>query len=60
VDGDGEITVGDALMTLRVAAKLITFPDEATFALGDVDKDGEITVGDALKILRVAAGLIEM
>ncbi|MBQ9557924.1 MAG: hypothetical protein IJU94_04890 [Clostridia bacterium] len=56
IDGDGEITVGDALKALRVAAKLLQ-PTSALLALGDTDGDGEITVGDALKILRVAAKL---
>ena len=57
MDKDGEITVGDALMTLRIAAKLVVATDEQRI-IGDVDKDGEITVGDALKILRVAAKLV--
>ena len=57
LDGDGEITVGDALKALRVAAKLLQ-PTPALLALGDTDGDGEITVGDALKILRVAAKLV--
>lgn len=57
IDGDGKVTVADALAALRVAAKLATFDDEALFALADVDGDGEITVSDALRILRVAAGL---
>ena len=59
VDGDGEITVSDALAVLRVAAKLDV--DEVTynmvFAVGNVDRDNSITVSDALKILRVAAKL---
>ena len=57
MDKDGEITVGDALMTLRIAAKLVVATDEQSI-IGDVDKDGDITVGDALKILRVAAKLV--
>ncbi|MBQ9557628.1 MAG: hypothetical protein IJU94_03385 [Clostridia bacterium] len=57
MDKDGEITVGDALMTLRIAAKLVVATDEQRI-IGDVDKDGDITVGDALKILRVAAKLV--
>ena len=56
-DGDGEITVGDALIALRVAAKLTESTPERLAAC-DVDGDGEITVADALKILRVAAKLI--
>ena len=58
MDGDGEITVADALRALRIAAKLVN-PTEQDIALGDVDNDGEITVADALKILRVAAKLAD-
>ena len=58
MDGDGEITVADALKALRIAAKLVA-PTEQDIALGDVDNDGEITVADALKILRVAAKLAD-
>ncbi|MBR4439642.1 MAG: metallophosphoesterase [Clostridia bacterium] len=56
MDGDGEITVADALKALRIAAKLAQ-PTEEDLAIGDVDNDGEITVADALRILRVAAKL---
>ncbi len=54
LDGDGEISVSDALVVLRIAAKIVEQTDEA-LAIGDVDSDGEITVSDALAILRVAA-----
>ncbi|MBO4583884.1 MAG: tyrosine-protein phosphatase [Clostridia bacterium] len=58
MDGDGEITVADALKALRIAAKLVE-PTAEDIAIGDVDNDGEITVADALKILRVAAKLAD-
>ena len=58
MDGDGEITVADALRALRIAAKLAEETPEAV-AVGDVDGDAEITVADALKILRVAAKLAD-
>ncbi|MBQ6552103.1 MAG: hypothetical protein IJL83_00570 [Clostridia bacterium] len=56
MDGDGEITVADALAVLRIAAKLA---DETPDALrvGDMDADGAITVSDALRVLRIAAKL---
>ena len=57
MDGDNEITVGDALTALRIAARLVEETDEA-LAVGDVDGDGSITVSDALRILRFAAGLM--
>ena len=56
MDGDGEITVADALRALRIAAKLVE-PTEDDMLTGDVDGDYDITVNDALMILRVAAKL---
>ena len=58
MDGDGEITVADALAALRIAAKLAEETDEA-IAIGDIDGDDAITVSDALAILRVAAKLAD-
>jgi len=56
LDGDGDITVSDALKALRIAAQLVE-PTDEDMRIGDVDGDGDITVSDALKILRVAAKL---
>ena len=58
IDGDGEITVSDALQALRIAAKLREETPEA-LAICDVDNDGAITVSDALRILRVAAKITD-
>ncbi|MBQ6552625.1 MAG: dockerin type I repeat-containing protein [Clostridia bacterium] len=55
-DGDGEITVADALAALRIAAKLAEETYESII-IGDIDYDETITVSDALAILRVAAKL---
>ena len=55
-DGDGVITVSDALLTLRAAARLYA-PAEKVIAAIDLDGDGEITVADALAVLRIAVGL---
>ena len=57
-DGDGQITVADALSALRVAARLVESTD-ALIASCDIDGDGVITVADALSILRVAAKLAD-
>lgn len=60
MDGDGEITITDALSTLRIAAKLdvaVTPKSTRSAILGDVDRDGKITVADALLVLRIAAKL---
>ena len=56
MDGDGEVTVADALAVLRIAAKLVPETSEA-IRIGDMDGDGEITVSDALRVLRIAAKL---
>ena len=58
LDGDGEITVSDALRALRIAARLAEATPEL-LAIGDADGDGVITVADALAILRVAAKLVD-
>ena len=57
LDGDGVITVSDALAALRIAAKLADETDQA-LATGDMDSDGSITVADALRILRISVGLL--
>ncbi|MBO4933633.1 MAG: dockerin type I repeat-containing protein [Clostridia bacterium] len=58
MDGDGEITVNDALKALRIAARLAVATEE-DMLIADTDGDGEISVNDALKILRVAAKLAD-
>ena len=64
VDGDGVVTVSDALSALRTAAGMSD--DVAAYTLkraavepvkGDMDGDGAVTVADALAILRIAAGV---
>ena len=57
-DGDGVTTVADALIALRIAAKLISETADDILIM-DIDGDGHITVSDALSILRVAAKLAE-
>ena len=57
-DGDGEITVSDALAALRIAARLAVQTDESLL-IGDIDLDGSVTVSDALAILRVAARMAD-
>lgn len=57
-DGDGQITVSDALSALRVAARIVPETPEL-IATCDVDGDGTVTVSDALSILRVAARIVD-
>ena len=59
LDGDGKVTVSDALRALRIAAKLAD-ETELALSIADIDRDGEITVADALQLLRVAAKLVTM
>ncbi|MBQ9558337.1 MAG: hypothetical protein IJU94_07030 [Clostridia bacterium] len=56
IEPEDEITVGDALKALRVAAGLQEATAELVAAY-DTDGDGEITVADALTVLRIAAKL---
>ena len=56
VDGDGSVTVMDALMVLRYAMGLIdTLP---VIQAADVDSSGAIDMNDALVILRMGMGLL--
>lgn len=54
---DGNITVVDALMTLKISAQLIT-PTPTQLLAADVNGDGDITVVDALLVLQRSAELI--
>ena len=56
VDGDGRVNAKDAILTLRIAAGLIT-PDERQRKAADMSGDGVVKSNDAILVLRVAAGL---
>ena len=58
MDGDGEVTSGDARLALRQSVRLENFPEEACYNC-DIDKDGEITSSDARFILRLSVNLEE-
>ena len=55
-DGDGEITVQDALGVLRAVMQLTEAPEGVDL---DANGDGTVDMQDALYILRFAMGLIE-
>lgn len=57
VDGDGAVTVVDALMTLQAAAGKVTLTD-AQQRVADVDGSAGVTASDALTILQRATGRI--
>ena len=56
VDGDGTISVLDALITLRIAMQ-INDGSGMNNGSGDMDGTGDISVVDALMIMRVALGI---
>lgn len=53
---DGRITAQDALIALKIAAKMIDATEE-DLAIGDINEDGKVDAKDALKMLRIAAKL---
>ncbi|MEW6751506.1 MAG: dockerin type I domain-containing protein [Candidatus Latescibacterota bacterium] len=56
VDGDGEVTSGDAVLVLRFVAGL-QVPTAEQRVPADIDGDGTVSAGDAVLVLRRAAGL---
>jgi len=56
IDGDGKVTVRDAVSILRFALGLAQ-PDAAARKAADLNADGRLDVADATKALRVAIGL---
>ena len=58
VDGDGNITAGDARLALRAAVGLETYaPGSREYLAADVDLSNSLTAADARLILRKAVGL---
>ena len=57
VDGNGTVTVSDAIMALRCAMGIMTLTSEQR-ARADMDGNGTISVSDAIMILRKAMGLL--
>ena len=56
IDGNGEISVGDARNVLRAAVALDILTGVRAIAC-DVDFSGDISVGDARLVLRAAVAL---
>lgn len=54
---DGESTVADAVVVLRIVTMLASADTPVEFCNADADQDGEITVGDAVVVLRTIVGL---
>ena len=51
LDGDGTVTVSDALLAMRYAMGTVT---NINVNAADVDGDGNVTITDAVTILRMA------
>ncbi len=59
-DGDGKVEIEDSQSILKVAARLMSINDDATFERCDVNNDGAITIYDARQTLRFLAKLAEL
>ncbi len=57
VDGDGEVTISDAIAAMRAGMGVIQLTGDALIA-GDMNNDGTIAIDDAMTIMRIAMGLI--
>ena len=57
VDGDGTISVKDALMLLQAANDQLNLTDEQ-FRRADINKDGTLSASEALRILQYVSGKI--
>lgn len=55
-DGNGSVTIADAILTLRIALQLLD-ADAFDADAADMNGDGSITIADAIMILRIAIGL---
>ena len=56
IDGDNQITSGDARLALRFSVSLET-PTAEQYVRADVDGDASVSAGDAREILRYSVGL---
>ncbi|MCH5278429.1 MAG: hypothetical protein J1E60_01420 [Christensenellaceae bacterium] len=56
VDGDGTVSVADALLVVRHAMQVI-YLNGAQISVGDMDGDGVLTISDAVRILRISLGI---
>lgn len=57
LDGDGEVTSYDALLTLKASVGIVELTPEQE-KLADMNDDGEITSEDALTVLKMSVGII--
>ena len=58
INRDGKVNAVDALLVLKISAKILSEANETQMYLGDVNGDGLLNATDALFILQKAAGII--
>ncbi len=58
IDGNGSITVSDAVEAMKCSLKLVELTDTQKI-LADIDGDGNISVGDSTEIMKIAVKLKE-
>lgn len=56
VDGDGTVSISDALLAMRHAMGVISLPADR-FERANIDGDGDVDISDAVSILRLAMGI---
>lgn len=57
VDGDGTVTITDALLAMRSAMGIIELNDDQ-FSRANIDGDSDVDLSDAVTILRIAMGIV--
>ena len=58
VDGDGDVSIADAVLLLQYVAELIA-PEDLDLRVADVDKSGSVDAADAVYVLQYTAELID-
>ena len=57
MDGDGSISISDAILLMRHAMGVLDTESAPDIMNGDMDHDGVITFGDAIALLRAVLGV---
>jgi hypothetical protein len=56
LDGNGQVNVQDATLSLKIGVRLV-LPNEEQKVAGDVNNDGKLNIQDTTLILQKAVGL---
>ena len=57
VDGDGRVTIADAVAIMRHALDLTHIPEQS-LPFADVNGDGTVNLSDAVTVMRMAIGVM--